>query len=575
MGIESQQTSIRASIQGHLNTLRARVYRNTFIASFKNYMGRHDQQMHTTLFNIANPSEGERKAGAGGEGVRGRAADGGDEAAKGAPVTRGQAGYAGYGERAKTEFAAEAKATRLAGESDREYVGRLLVSARELAVGDNFVSAYTAQGKPAPSQEQVQQAMAIDARGNSKARELFARMSQNDQDELVTNAFYTLRQKTDAGGKVIPEITVSKYHNEYLNRVASEAGLSPTAVNKMTPAQRNTFSEQVRAMQSELKPARDEAVKSRAMLRREQNLYIRLQEGVKGYTLVKFDQATLDRTGLTAEDFTKRAEGGSMQIRNIATQGPIVGATQEQVNAQRPVVVAAKIKADAAVASYDTQRTTLLGGLRGAKKTAARESRSAYLKPTLENYEANRLFFEKRQSGDSRLLANTREVRMWNTYDPALRSAEAKSPEAAGYAFTKNFFRTLAGTAIPGSPGLTKGNFPINDARIKKYSKSVTQEDFDKLWGMVGRAEQAKASGRTPQEMKEARGEMEAFLKETFGVKQNEIESYKELSDFQFSYKMLRRISSDLNILKSYKNRRSVNNIGSVVKQNMARYFRI
>ena len=569
MGIESQQTSIRASIQEHLNTLRARVYRNTFIASFKNYMGRHDQQMHTTLFNIANPSEGERKAGAGGEGVRGRAADGGDEAAKGAPVARGQAGYAGYGERAKTEFAAEAKATRLAGESDREYVGRLLVSARELAVGDNFVSEYTAQGKAAPSEEQVRQAMTIDARGNSKARELFARMSQDDQDALVTNAFYTLRQKTDAGGKVIPEITVSKYHNEYLNRVASEAGLSPTAVNKMTPAQRNTFSEQVRAMQRELQPAKDVVRAARSDWRIQKNQLERLQIGVEGITRIAGDKVAAAQIG--AESLGKE---GDIGIVRIGKQG-LSGATKEQVDAQIPVVASARAKLDAAIGKLATQRATLLGGLRGAKKTAARESRSAYLKPTLENYEANRLFFEKRQSGDSRLLANTREVRMWNTYDPALRSAEAKSPESAGYAFTKNFFRTLAGTAIPGSPGLTKGNFPINDPRIKKYSKSITQEDFDKLWGMVGRAEQAKASGRTPQEMKEARGEMEAFLKETFGVKQNEIESYKELSDFQFSYKMLRRISSDLNFLKSYKNQRSVNNIGSVVKQNMARYFRI
>lgn len=29
-----------------------------FDAKFKNYMGRHDQQMHTTLFNLANPSQG-------------------------------------------------------------------------------------------------------------------------------------------------------------------------------------------------------------------------------------------------------------------------------------------------------------------------------------------------------------------------------------------------------------------------------------------------------------------------------------------------------------------------------------
>ena len=572
MGIESQQTSIRASIQEHLNTLRARVYRNTFIASFKNYMGRHDQQMHTTLFNIANPSEGGRNTGAGGEGVRGRAADESAPAAKGAPVARGQAGYAGYGERARTQYAAEAKAGQLAGESNADYVGRLLVSARDLAYGDNFVERYTFSRKAAPSEEQIRQAMAPRTGGQiSRAQELFEKNSRDDQNALVSNAYDTLRQikNTDAAGKEPPSFRESKYHNEYLNRVLSEAGFSTTASNKMTPAQRNTFSDRVSAMQRELQPAKDVVRAARSDWKIQKNQLERLQIGVEGITRIAGDKVAAARIG--AESLGKE---GDIGIVRIGKQG-LSGATKEQVDAQIPVVASARAKLDAAIGKLATQRTTLLGELRGAKKTAVRESRSAWVKPTLENYEANRLFFEKRQSGDPKLLANTREVRMWNTYDPALRSAEAKSPESAGYAFTKNFFRTLAGTAIPGSPGLTKGNFPINDARIKKYSKGITQEDFDKLWGMVGRAEQAKASGRTPQEMKEARGEMEAFLKETFGVKQNEIESYKELSDFQFSYKMLRRISSDLNFLKSYKNQRSVNNIGSVVKQNMARYFRI
>ena len=38
-----------------------------FDAKFKNYMGRHDQQMHTTLFNLANPSQGRRDVARGGE----------------------------------------------------------------------------------------------------------------------------------------------------------------------------------------------------------------------------------------------------------------------------------------------------------------------------------------------------------------------------------------------------------------------------------------------------------------------------------------------------------------------------
>lgn len=36
-------------------------------ATLKNYMGRHDQQMHTTLFNLANPSQGRRDVARGGE----------------------------------------------------------------------------------------------------------------------------------------------------------------------------------------------------------------------------------------------------------------------------------------------------------------------------------------------------------------------------------------------------------------------------------------------------------------------------------------------------------------------------
>jgi len=56
-------------------------------------MGRHDQAMHTTLFNLANPSSGERRVSGSGDV---RAKDAGGEAAE---LKRGDKGFGGYGVR--------------------------------------------------------------------------------------------------------------------------------------------------------------------------------------------------------------------------------------------------------------------------------------------------------------------------------------------------------------------------------------------------------------------------------------------------------------------------------------------
>ena len=97
---------------------------------------------------------------------------------------------------------------------------------------------------------------------------------------------------------------------------------------------------------------------------------------------------------------------------------------------------------------------------------------------------------------------------------------------------------------------------------------------MDTLWGMVSRDRMARGS-MTEAQQTAARTDMIDFIVKTFGAQEKNINKYKELSNFQFFYKVLREINAASAILKSYKNRRSVNNIGNVVKQNMARYFRI
>ena len=91
----SLQAPVGAAISDKMNTLRAIVHRNTLAAAYKNYMGRHDQAMHTTLFNLANPSSGERRVGGAGDA---RAKDAGGEVAglkRGDPgsLLRGSPGY--------------------------------------------------------------------------------------------------------------------------------------------------------------------------------------------------------------------------------------------------------------------------------------------------------------------------------------------------------------------------------------------------------------------------------------------------------------------------------------------------
>ena len=544
MGIESQQTSVRASIQEHLNTLRARVYRNTLIATLKNYPGSHMEETHITLFNIANPSQGKGKVGAGGANVRGKTED--DEDSN---VER-NAGVGG-GAAAGTAFlrAAAAAAAAAAGETAgaSQSVGRPIGGGSGQQVGEYKPQGQRGMSKAeqATNQDILNSAAVIagakpmawaadhlESFGRAPTAKEIAAASASGKVDKVWNGLDE-KAKGLAQAKVMATLDPTKYGAD----VARGASVWSAKYVRDTElaAQRGTS--------GALSPIRAEVVTTlrslqaanaaaKADLTVANELATRIQNGIDFMKR----RANLTDTEINPEDL---GVDGTQRI-----QGPkrLSGATEEMKVAQKIVVDAAQKRFDATKANLETAKAEGVAKIRDASRSLTADRKQTSLAPNIKAYEAQ---------------LNTPNTTYWRQYISPWRQSTAKTAESAGLSFLQDHFRNLE----TGTSG-------------KKTYRNTTQENLDTLWKMVNTDREGRGK-MTIEAQGTARKDMIDFIVKTFGAPIKKIEKYKELSNFQFFYKVLREINAASAILKSYKNRRSVNNIGNVVKQNMARYFRI
>ena len=544
MGTESQQTSIRASIQEHLNTLRAKVYRNTLIATFKNYPGSHMEETHITLFNIANPSQGKVKVGAGGAKVRGKTEDDEDSTVE-------QNAGVGGGSAAGTAFlraAAASAANETAGAS--QSVGRPIGGGSGQQAGE-----YKPQGQRGMSagekktNEGILNSPAVIAGAKSAAwaadhlenfdraptaKEIAAASASGKVDKVWNGL--DERAKGLAQAKVMLTLDPTKYGED----VARGASVwSAKYVRDMELAAQRGTSGTLSPIRAEvattLRSLQAANAAAKADLTAANELATRIQNGID---FMK-KRANITDTEVDPEEL---GEGGPTSIRSIGRR--LSGATEEMKVAQKVVVDAAQKRFDATKSNLETAKTEGVAKIRDASRSLTTDRRQTALAPNIKAYEAQ---------------LTTPNTTYWRQYISPWRQSTPKTAESAGLSFLQDHFRNLE----TGTTG-------------RKIYRNTTQENLDTLWGMVSRDRGARArESMTPEQQGAARADIIDFIVKTFGAPNNKIETYKELSNFQFFYKVLREINAASAILKSYKNRRSVNNIGNVVKQNMARYFRI
>lgn len=563
MGIESQQTSIRASIQEHLNTLRAKVYRNTLIATFKNYPGSHMEETHITLFNIANPSQGKVKVGAGGANVRGKTGDDEDSTVEqNAGVGGGSAAGTAF-LRAAAAAAANNEAARLAAMTPAQIRAERAAAAAATVGGQPRFGEIIPRGqqeetiKKNPEVQAARQA-AMNSEENVQRAQNAVWAAQHLQDykrapneQEIAKAIKTGAVKAswdDVAGqhkqllsdalqthirdaKVVltnPESIWAAHHaKDVQNRLARYLAMSPD--------ERSRQAVTAGAIKGQVTPFREANAAAKADLTAAKVELTQLQNGLE-FMKRKVALAALVKEGMDPSDLAK---GADLSIQGKKYRS---GATQEMVTAQKLVVAAKQEAFDKTTSDLKAAVKVSVGKTQSEGRAVTEQRRQAALAPNIKAYEAQ---------------LTTPNTNYWKQYISPWRQSTAKTAESAGLSFLQDHFRNLE----TGTTG-------------RKIYRNTTQENLDTLWGMVSRDRGARGS-MTPEQQGAARADIIDFIVKTFGAPNNKIETYKELSNFQFFYKVLREINAASAILKSYKNRRSVNNIGNVVKQNMARYFRI
>ena len=562
MGIESQQTSIRASIQEHLNTLRARVYRNTLIATFKNYPGSHMEETHITLFNIANPSQGKVKVGAGGANVRGKTEDDEDSTVE-------QNAGVGGGAAAGTAFlraaaaAANEESARLASMTPAQIRAEAARAAAATVGGQPTFGKITPRGQQEetirknPEVQAAQQA-ALNSAENVQRAQNAVWAAQHLQDyqrapneQEIARAIKTGAVKAawdDVAGQhkqllsnalqthiKDARVVLTKPESIWADHHAKDVQLRLERYQALSPAERSQQAVTAGAIKGQVTPFREANAAAKADLTAARVELTLLENGL-AFMKRKVALAALVKEGLDPSDFVK-GEGLAVQGKKYRS-----GATQEMVTAQKLVVAAKQEAFDKTTSALRDAVKVSAGKTQGEGRAVTEQRRQAALAPNIKAYEAQ---------------LTTPNTTYWRQYISPWRQSTAKTAESAGLSFLQDHFRNLE----TGTSG-------------KKTYRNTTQENLDTLWGMVSRDRVARGS-MTEAQQGAARADIIDFIVKTFGAPNNKIETYKELSNFQFFYKVLREINAASAILKSYKNRRSVNNIGNVVKQNMARYFRI
>ena len=304
---------------------------------------------------------------------------------------------------------------------------------------------------------------------------------------------------------------ISIYRQNYLNRLLSRKGELLTARVQLSDAQRAELAlldEQIKVVLENLRKKRAQA---KAKLTKAKRLLKQLEVGLAGDKRIKFPN-----TGISGENYE---EGGGTGIIYTGPRG-LTGVTHGMVKAQRLEVAAAQKKYGDAAAAFTETSQRLKAEARGRKQLLAAEATADKFAPSLAEYTKG----IPRQAARTQSRDGSPAGHYWNRYTALLVKAEAKSAESAGYHFLKAYFRYLSGTVVPGNYALR--NYAPDAPNLTKYL-NVQQADLDTLYGMVKRGIAAGKDGRTPEDKRSAREEIENFITATFGVPAAVVAKYK------------------------------------------------
>ena len=304
---------------------------------------------------------------------------------------------------------------------------------------------------------------------------------------------------------------ISIYRQNYLNRLLSRKGELLTARVQLSDAQRAELAlldEQIKVVLENLRKKRAQA---KSKLTKAKRLLKQLEVGLAGVKRIKFPN-----TDISGENYE---EGGGTGIIYTGPRG-LTGVTHGMVKAQRLEVAAAQKKYGDAAAAFTETSQRLKAEARGRKQLLAAEATADKFAPSLAEYTKG----IPRQAARTQSRDGSPAGHYWNRYTALLVKAEAKSAESAGYHFLKAYFRYLSGTVVPGNYALR--NYAPDAPNLTKYL-NVQQADLDTLYGMVKRGIAAGKDGRTPEDKRSAREEIENFITATFGVPAADVAKYK------------------------------------------------
>lgn len=304
---------------------------------------------------------------------------------------------------------------------------------------------------------------------------------------------------------------ISIYRQNYLNRLLSRKGELLTARVQLSDAQRAELvllDEQIKVVLEDLRKKRAQA---KSKLTKAKSRLKQLEVGLAGDRLIYQKGKKIN-----GEDFE---EGGGTGIIYTGARG-LSGVTQEEVAKQKLEVAAAQKKYGAAAAAFTETSQRLKAEARGRKQLLAAEATADKFAPSLAEYTKG----IPRQAARTQTRDGSPAGHYWNRYTALLVKAEAKSAESAGYHFLKAYFRYLSGTVVPGNYAL--GNYAPDAPNLTKYL-NVQQADLDTLYGMVKRGIAAGKDGRTPEDKRCAREEIENFITAIFGVPAADVAKYK------------------------------------------------
>ena len=619
----SLQAPAGAAISDKMNTLRAIVHRNTLAAAYKNYMGRHDQAMHTTLFNLANPSSGERRVSGAGDV---RAKDAGGEVAE---LKRGDKGFGGYGVHlSKDEKAALKLERRTAGVPlEQEYFAyrdmvsmKLFGSSYEALreADDNNAARVSATAATSFAESRAQALVALNdkvGKEDSKFREIYEtrrEVAEQRRQKLLQDAAST---DPTIALRATRELTKQDRRDANFDKLIKREKLVAATESVKRESQKLTI---LKALAREERYYLFDRNQDRARIDQNQVQNENATREEAGERVATTGKTDIREAGLRVDPETLAAGGGTAIVggrpRRMGSQ-----TTLDQLNIkieqQEKRLGVAKTRRAAANKRVDAIISLRSEGYfpkgTGAGKdyvpgsTGRGTGRIArFQRPDLFDYEKT---IPAGQARLAKMIAdkpndptgattgwNKGSDNYWNRYTAPLNAVVAKSPEAAGLNFLKQYFRNLSG--MDAASNVPMRNLRPEQSTYGKSSRSagtgkmVTQEKLTELYRLINRgiADATRASdpakeasgnfssrpGNKKGGGRVTREEVRDFIINQLGVDAKLVDAYKELSDFQFSYKMLREISNTLDAIATYKSRQHNKHVGDVVKQNMARYFR-